>query len=87
MTATREVEKIAGPVKISEAFAFVYEDDAGIERNLVMAIDGVRVPVFTVDEWRLPALRRAVRDLASEGGKPIRLLKFTRREEVEVIQP
>lgn len=80
-------QKATGATGISEVFVFASVDAAGAEKNLLMLVEEVCVPLVTTDARKLPALRQFAKDLAAEYGRPVKLLRFTRREEVEVFEP
>lgn len=74
--------------RISEMFAFVAIDAEGNEgvagfQNLET---GVWYPMVGADMARVDSLRPMARRISKATGKEIRLLKFTTREELEVIK-
>ncbi len=77
--------------KIDKMFAYVMadkdEDDEGVPA--VMTPNGMWFPLVGADEARIlsPRLREDAQQIANKQGKPIKILKFTQFEVLEVIQP
>jgi hypothetical protein len=81
-------EKQARPVeKVTEAYAFVCINERGEERQVSIQVGDTWVPLFCLDFEALPRIRALAQDLARQSGRTIRLLRFTRREQLEVIEP
>ena len=74
--------------RVTELFAFVIED-RGPEDEGVPAIltDRGMLPLMGADWEREEGLRPHAQRLATQFGKPIRLLRFRGLEEVEVLLP
>lgn len=84
--------------RVKEFYALVADDEVlGIE-GVCMGWDqatGVALPAFCSDlgqvgttlESRLAAMRRLARNMAKEGARRIRLVRFTSREELEIFHP
>ena len=74
--------------RITEMFAFVVED-SGPDDEGVPAIETPRgvLPLMGADTQRMMSLKPFVQHLANQMNKPVRLLKFTTMEEVEVLTP
>lgn len=72
--------------KITEMFAFIAEDagpdDEGIPAEFMQ---GAWMPLVGADMARMESLRPVARRLAAALGKPIKLVKFSTRTEIEEI--
>ena len=76
------------PFTITEIKAYVSVDEGGEEGVCAMlGNDGMWLPMICADDRRLGLLRPLAEQLAKSTGKPIKVLRFSQREEVEVIQP
>ena len=75
--------------KITEMFAFVMadagEDDEGITAFTTSALGSM--PMVGADMARAESLMETAQQIADHFGKPISLRKFTRMEEIRVIEP
>jgi hypothetical protein len=74
--------------RIDHIWAFLSLDDGG--EGVCAAPLGpgaMTVPLIAADKRRLDSLKPLARKLASIFQKPIRLAKFTTREDVEIYQP
>lgn len=73
--------------KIDGMFAFVMED-SGPEDEGVIGMETPRgyLPLVGADMKRVDALRPIAQGIAAQVGKPVKLIHFTRREELEVIK-
>lgn len=74
-------------LRIDEMFAFVVIDETGEGVTGFMGPNGQWFPMVGADMARIDQLRPMAHELARMSGKEIRLLKFSRREELEVIKP
>ncbi len=77
-----------GQEHIEQMYAFVVVDDDGTEG--VPAIDngkGMIMPLVGADMARVESLRPYVESMAKSLGKPVTLMRFSVREELEVIEP
>ena len=78
--------------RISEMFAFIAED-AGPEDEGVVAtsihhpLGVIHMPLVGADMARVASLRPKALAIARASGKRIRLVRFSLREELEVIEP
>jgi hypothetical protein len=73
--------------RIDHIWAFV-SFDAGGEGVCAAPMGGLgMVPLIAADERRIEALKPMAAHIAKVSGKPVRLVKFTTREEIEVYQP
>lgn len=75
-------------LRIDELYAFVAEDTEG------EGLTGFRnpqtgewMPMVAADAARVESLRDMARSIAIFSKKPVRLVRFSVREEVEVFQP
>ncbi len=79
--------------RINELWAFVAEDtgpdDEGVISTSVIIRPGVvaHVPLVGADPERMSSLRSAAQAIANGMGKPVKLLMFSVRHEVEVLKP
>lgn len=75
--------------RIDEMFAFVAWDTGPNDEGVTAFCgpDGVWRPMVGADMTRVAALREHAQAIANVTGKPIRLLRFSTRSEVEVIAP
>ena len=75
--------------KIEELFAFIAADQDDDDEGVVAAsIGGMgMMPLVGADMARIRELRPYAQLTASTSGKPVRLVHFTNRVEVEVIEP
>ncbi len=74
--------------KIIEMYAFVVEDSGPDDEGLAaMKVGTGWMPMVGADMARVESLRGAAKNLAQALGKPIKVLHFTQREDVEVISP
>jgi predicted lipoprotein with Yx(FWY)xxD motif len=74
--------------RIDELYCFVTSDDDG--EGVAAFYDrgsGTWMPLIAADEARVDSLRAKARELVEASGKTIRLLRFSVREELEVIAP
>jgi hypothetical protein len=73
--------------RIEHVWAFLSVDDGG-EGVCAAPMGGLgMVPLIAADEARLESLKPIAAHIAKMFGKPVRLVKFTTREEVEVFEP
>ena len=72
--------------RIDSIFAFVAEDSGPDDEGVIgaMTVDGW-MPLVGADMARVNALRPIARAVAQRLGKPVKLLRFTKREVLEVI--
>ena len=89
MTAVADKTALITPKsgKVGEVFAFVVRDGEGIEHVLGARADALTLPMITADFDRLDSLRSFAKEIARDTGFPIKLLRFSKREEVEAIVP
>jgi hypothetical protein len=75
--------------KIERLLAYVIadkdEEDEGVPA--VMAPNGMLFPLMGADEERMKSLRTEAQHVADAKGKPVKLLRFTQLEIVDVIEP
>jgi hypothetical protein len=73
--------------RIDHIWAFVSFDDGG-EGVCAAPMGGLgMVPLIAADPARVESLKPIAAHIAKSFGKPVRLVKFTSREEIEVYQP
>jgi hypothetical protein len=61
--------------------------DEGGEGVCAAPMGGMTLPLIAADKRRLEQIIPIARRIATLFGKPVRLAKFTRREDVEIYQP
>jgi hypothetical protein len=61
--------------------------DEGGEGLCAAPIGGMTLPLIAADKRRLELIRPLARQIATMFRKPVRLAKFTQREDVEIFQP
>lgn len=74
-----------GQERIDEMFAFIVVDDDGTEGIPATYLGNTLYPLVGADMKRVESLRPAAEDYARSSGKPVRLVRFSTREELEVI--
>jgi len=72
--------------RIDSIWAFLSVDEGG-EGVCAMPIGGMTVPMIAADERRLVSLRPAATIIANMFKKPVRLVRFKDREELEIFRP
>lgn len=72
---------------IADIYAFVAVHPDGDEGILGQSIGGVLMPLIGADLTRLQQLRPMAEQIAKESGKVVKLVRFTNRTELDVIQP
>jgi hypothetical protein len=71
---------------IEQLWAFISDDDGeGIAAFL--SNDGIWMPLIAADKARVDSLRKMAQQLATESGVPVKLVKFSVREDLEVLEP
>ena len=74
--------------RIEEMYAFVAEDSGPDDEGVVaMSVRNVMLPLVGADMKRVESLRPIAKRIAQSTGKPIKLLHFVTRQELETIQP
>ena len=73
------------PLKIEEIFAYVGVDDDGNESVAELQIPGCWVPLVATDWDRVQSLKPLASQIAKAAGRPMKLVKFRERIEVEDI--
>lgn len=72
--------------KIEQMYAFITEDKGPDDEGVIgMNTDMGWMPLVGADMARVESLRPIALQIAREVGKPIKLLRFTQREELEVL--
>lgn len=73
------------PFKINELWAFVSTDEEGVEGVCAFrSVDGW-LPMVAADVKRLSSLRPLANEVAKRTGRPVQLIKFTAREDIEML--
>lgn len=76
-----------GQLRIEQMYAYVVVDQDGTEGVPAFQAGAMAMPMVAADQARLDQLRPVAESMARQLGKPIELVRFTVREQVEVIQP
>jgi hypothetical protein len=72
--------------RIDQIWAFLSIDDGG-EGVCSAPIGDMTLPLIAADKRRVDSLIPMAKKMARMFGKPIRLAKFSKREDVEIYQP
>ena len=73
--------------KIEQMYAFVAEDSSPDDEGVIgMMTGGGWMPLVGADMARVNSLRPIAESVAHQLGKPVKLLCFEQRSEIEVIQ-
>jgi hypothetical protein len=72
---------------IEEMFAFVSEDGDCEGVVALQGRDGMWMPLVGADMARVDSIRVVAQKIANSTGRRLRLLRFTVRHELEVIEP
>ncbi len=72
--------------RIIEIYAVVANDERG-EGVVATSIGGITMPLIAADRTRLNNILPFARDMATERGQSLKLVKFTAREDVQEILP
>ena len=75
--------------RISHVYAFISLDPATDEEGVCgfMGADGVMWPMVAANEERLTQPRPIAHMIAQRTGRPVTLVRFTTREEMESVTP
>ena len=73
--------------RIEHLWAFLSIDKDGDEAVCAAKMGDTWMPLVAADEKRLDQLRPIAEQVARQIGRPIHLVKFTVRKEIEVIAP
>jgi hypothetical protein len=87
ITPMPPINPMNDPHPIEEMFAFIHQDEAGHEGIAVMQIGDMFFPLVGGNLSRIDILRPIARDFANANKRPVHLVKFTHREDLETIQP
>lgn len=72
--------------KITELYCFTSVDEGGegiIGQTIMMGGQKVFIPFLCADFARMESLKPLAQNIAKESGKKVKLIKLTRREEIE----
>lgn len=72
--------------RIDAIYAALSLDDDG-EGVCAAPMGGMTVPLIAADKQRLVSIRPIAAKIAKLFKKPVRIVKFTKREEIEIFQP
>lgn len=75
--------------RIAELWAWVSVENAPDDEGVCgfLAPDGTWMPLVGADRKRIESLRPMARLIAEKSGKPVRLVRFSARTDVEVLEP
>lgn len=73
--------------RIDEMFAFVADEGGGDEGVVATHTGAGWMPLVGADMNRVDSLRPLAEELARITGREIRLIKFTNREDLDVLSP
>lgn len=75
--------------RITELFAFTIENDGPNDEGVIAQIIPPlgTTPLIGADMKRVNMLRPLAQEVANVVGKPVRLLKFSVREELDILRP
>lgn len=77
-----------GQVRIDEMYAFVMVDPADYTEGIIGFYTPTGwMPMVGADTNRVESLIPMAQDLADQLGEPVQILRFTVREEIDVLQP
>jgi hypothetical protein len=77
-----------GQLRIDEMYAFTQLDPLdNTEGVIAFLADSGWIPMVGADMTRVENLRPMAQRVANETGQPVRLLRFSVREEIEVLKP
>ena len=81
---SRNIKEVKVP-RIEQMYAFIAEEGPDDEGVIGMNTRLGWMPLVGADMARVKSLRQMALQVAREAGKPVKLLRFTRREELEVL--
>lgn len=75
--------------KIDVLYAYIVADKAPDDEGVpaVQMPDGMIMPLMGADMPRVDSVRRIAQSVADREGKPIKLVKFTNPEVIEILEP
>lgn len=73
--------------KIKELWAYVATESDGTEGVCGWRTSSGMVPLIGADKERVVSMRPRAADVARQSGVPIKLVKFSTREDIETIEP
>ena len=74
--------------KIEQIYAFIAEDEDEDDEGVVATdVMGMMMPLIAADRDRVDSLRQIAADIVVKTNKPIKLVVFTNRADVEQIFP
>jgi hypothetical protein len=78
---------VSKTLTIDEVYAFVAIDEDGDEGVCAFYGPTGWMPMVCADQARVDQMRPIAEEIARQGGKPIQLFKFSKKELVEVFNP
>lgn len=74
--------------RITELYAYVIADRSPDDEGVpAMNVGGGALPLMGADLGRATSLRKYAQEIADHFGKPVRLLRSTGLEEIDVVEP
>lgn len=75
------------PLHVSAMFAFVAIKPDGGEAIMALKLGGTMMPLIGSDMAHIDSLRPMAQSLVDNNGRPVKLLRFGVREELETLVP
>jgi hypothetical protein len=77
-----------GQLRIDEMFAYIQLDPLDNTEGVIAFLsDTGWMPMVGADMKRIGSLRPLAQQVADETGRPVQLVKFSNREELEMLRP
>jgi hypothetical protein len=77
-----------GQLRIDEMFAFIQLDPKDNTEGVIAYLSDVGwMPMVGADMDRVEYLRPLAQNVADDTGRPVQLVRFTNREEMELLRP
>lgn len=74
-------------LRIDEMFVFIASDSDGEGIPAFSTPSGLMMPLVCADKARVDSLRERAKQMAKQSGNRITLVRFSVREDLEVIEP
>ena len=77
-----------GQLRIDEMYAFIQLDPLDNTEGIIAFLTSEGwMPMVGADMGRVRSLRERAQEVADQTGRPVQLVKFSTREELEMIRP
>jgi hypothetical protein len=73
--------------KVKTIHVFLGQEMDGIEGIIGQALNGLYMPFVCVDAKSIELMRPLAKKIGQQSGRVIKLVKFSVREELEIIEP